>query len=32
MDAVDQIGNMQRVGVAVAKEQVKMDLLKQFFV
>jgi hypothetical protein len=32
MDAVDQIGNMQRVGAAVAKEQVKMDLLKKFFV
>jgi hypothetical protein len=31
MDAVDQIGNMQRVGAAVAKEQVKMELLKQFF-
>lgn len=32
MDAVDQIGNMQRVGAAVAREQVKMDVLKQFFV
>jgi len=31
MDAADQIGNMQRVGAAVAKEQVKMELLKQFF-
>ena len=31
MDAVDQIGNMQRVGAAVAKEQVKMEPLKQFF-
>jgi hypothetical protein len=31
MDAVDQIGNMKRVGEAVAKEQVRMDLLKQFF-
>src|SRR6267378_1021152 len=30
MDAADQIGNMQRVGAAVAKEQVKMELLKQF--
>ncbi|MBZ5665007.1 MAG: patatin-like phospholipase family protein [Acidobacteriia bacterium] len=32
MDAVDQIGNFQRIGQAIAKEQVKMDLLKQFFV
>ena len=32
MDAVDQIGNMQRIGQAIAKEQVRMDLLKQFFV
>lgn len=32
MDAVDQIENMQRVGAAVAREQVKMDVLKQFFV
>ena len=32
MDAVDQIGNMQRVGAAVAKEQVNMEVLKQFFV
>lgn len=32
LDAVDQIGNLQRVGAAVAKEQVKMELLKQFFV
>lgn len=31
MDAADQIPNMQRVGQAVAKEQVKMDALKQFF-
>lgn len=31
MDAVDQIGNMQRVGVAVAKEQVNMEALKHFF-
>lgn len=31
MDAVDQIGNMQRVGAAVAREQVRMDALKQFF-
>jgi hypothetical protein len=31
MDAVDQIGNMQRVGAAVAKEQVHMAALKQFF-
>ncbi len=32
MDAVDQIGNMQRIGQAIAKEQVRMDLLRQFFV
>ena len=32
MDAADQIGNFQRIGQAVAKEQVRMDLLKQFFV
>jgi hypothetical protein len=32
MDAADQIANMQRVGAAIAKEQVKMELLKQFFV
>ena len=32
LDAADQIGNLQRVGAAVAKEQVKMELLKQFFV
>ena len=31
MDASDQIGNMQRVGASVAKEQVKMDPLKPFF-
>jgi hypothetical protein len=31
MDAVDQIGNFQRIGQAIAKEQVRMDLLKQFF-
>jgi len=31
MDAADQIENMQRVGIAVAKEQVKMDPLKGFF-
>ncbi len=31
MDAADQIGNMQRVGAAVAKEQVKMDALRRFF-
>jgi len=31
MDAADQIGNMQRVGAAVGKEQVKMEALKQFF-
>jgi hypothetical protein len=32
MDAADQIGNLQRIGAAVAKEQVRMELLKQFFV
>jgi len=32
LDAADQIGNLQRIGVAVAKEQVNMGLLKQFFV
>ena len=31
MDAADQIDNMQRVGIAVAKEQVKMEALKKFF-
>lgn len=31
MDAADQIPNMQRVGAAVAKEQVKMEALKSFF-
>ena len=31
MDAADQINNMQRIGQKVAQEQVKMDLLKQFF-
>ena len=31
MDAADQIPNFQRIGQAVAKEQVRMDLLKQFF-
>jgi uncharacterized protein len=32
LDAADQIGNLQRIGAAVAKEQVKMELLQQFFV
>jgi hypothetical protein len=32
MDAVDQIANFQRIGQAIANEQVKMNLLKQFFV
>ena len=32
MDAVDQIGNFQRIGQAIAKEQVRMNLLSQFFV
>ena len=31
MDAVDQIPNMQRVGEAIAKEQVHMDRLIRFF-
>ncbi|MFZ0806214.1 MAG: patatin-like phospholipase family protein [Candidatus Sulfotelmatobacter sp.] len=31
MDAADQIPNMQRLGEAVAKEQVKMAALKNFF-
>jgi len=31
MDAVDQISNMQRVGEAVAKEQVHMERLIRFF-
>jgi hypothetical protein len=31
MDAVDQIANMQRVGEAVAFEQVHMDRLVSFF-
>jgi len=31
MDAADQIPNMQRLGAAVAKEQVKMGALKNFF-
>lgn len=31
MDAADQIPNMQRLGAAVAKEQVHMEVLKAFF-
>jgi uncharacterized protein len=31
MDAANQIDNMQKIGAAVAKEQVKMKLLKDFF-
>jgi uncharacterized protein len=31
MDAADQIPNMQRLGAAVAREQVKMEALKSFF-
>jgi hypothetical protein len=31
MDAADQIPNMQRIGQAIAKEQVHMELLKSFF-
>jgi hypothetical protein len=32
MDAVDQIDSMRRVGQAVAKEQVHMERLKNFFI
>lgn len=31
LDAVDQITNLQRIGAAVAKEQVEMTVLKHFF-
>ena len=31
LDAADQMDNLQRIGVAVAKEQVKMELLRHFF-
>jgi hypothetical protein len=31
MDAADQILNMQRVGAAVAKEQVRMEAFRKFF-
>jgi uncharacterized protein len=31
MDAVDQIPNLQRIGAAVAKEQVHMEAMKGFF-
>lgn len=31
MDAVDQILNLQRIGAAVAKEQVRMAALERFF-
>jgi uncharacterized protein len=31
MDAADQIPNMQRIGAAVAKEQVRMDAVRNFF-
>lgn len=31
MDAADQIPNMQRIGAAVAHEQVRMEALKAFF-
>jgi len=31
MDAADQIPNMQRLGAAVAKEQVKMEAFRNFF-
>jgi uncharacterized protein len=32
MDAVDQMGNMQRVGRAIAKEQVQMGRVRRFFI
>jgi len=32
MDAVDQMGNMQRIGRAIAEEQVHMERLRAFFV
>jgi len=32
MDAVDQMGNMQRIGQAIAKEQVDMRRIRNFFV
>lgn len=31
MDAADQIPNFQRIGMAIAKEQVRMSALKDFF-
>jgi uncharacterized protein len=31
LDAVDQMQNLQRIGAAVAKEQIHMELLKGFF-
>lgn len=31
MDAADQIPNLQRLGAAVAKEQVKMEAFRKFF-
>lgn len=31
MDAADQISNLQRIGAAVAKEQVRMEALRKFF-
>ena len=32
MDAVDQMENMQRIGKAIAAEQVHMERLRAFFV
>jgi patatin-like phospholipase len=32
MDAVDQMGNMQRIGKAIAEEQVHMERVRAFFV
>jgi len=32
MDAVDQMENTQRIGLAIAKEQVSMERVKDFFV
>jgi hypothetical protein len=31
MDAADEVPNMQRIGAAVAREQVRMEALKAFF-
>ncbi len=31
MDAADEIPNIQRIGIAIAKEQVRMSAVKEFF-